>query len=89
MSGRWLRNKDDGTIYGWHAILAVNPKCEEVTHEQAFPRLYVSAESTKKMTTARKGKRIPLVDDERIAPDDDVQNILADLSADASRGLDK
>ena len=89
MGGRWLRNKNDGTIYGWHEILAANPKCEEVTHEQAFPHLYVSAESKKKMKAARRGKRIPLVEDERIAPEDDIQTILADLSADASRGLDK
>ena len=31
---RYLRNKVDGTIYGWNSILAANPKCEEVTEEE-------------------------------------------------------
>ena len=34
---RFLRNKVDGTIYEWDAILAKNIKCEEVTEEIAYP----------------------------------------------------
>jgi hypothetical protein len=34
---RYLRNKVDGTIYEWHPALADNPKCVEVTEEEAFP----------------------------------------------------
>jgi hypothetical protein len=34
---RWLRNKVDGTIYEWDRYLAGNPKCEEVSEEEAFP----------------------------------------------------
>lgn len=40
MTNRWLRNRVDGTIYGWDPYLAANPKCEEVTEEQAFPERF-------------------------------------------------
>ncbi len=39
--GRWLRNKKDGTIYGWTAVLANNPLVEEVTEEIAFPEKFI------------------------------------------------
>ena len=39
--GRWLRNKKDGTIYGWTAVLANNPLVEEVTEEVAFPEKFI------------------------------------------------
>ena len=39
---RWLRNKVDGTIYGWDPILARNPKCEEVSEEVAFPEKFLT-----------------------------------------------
>lgn len=41
---RFLRNKVDGTIYDWNEILAVNPKCEEVTEEQAYPERFAPRE---------------------------------------------
>jgi hypothetical protein len=39
--GRWLRNKRDGTIYGWTQVLASNPLVEEVTEEVAFPEKFI------------------------------------------------
>ena len=33
MSGRWLKNTQDGEIYGWNEILAANPLTKEVTEE--------------------------------------------------------
>tara|TARA_R110000824_G_scaffold61410_1_gene163301 strand:- start:2238 stop:2612 length:375 start_codon:yes stop_codon:yes gene_type:complete len=39
--GRWLRNKRDGTIYGWTQVLANNPLVEEVTEEVAFPEKFI------------------------------------------------
>ena len=30
---RWLRNIADGEIYGWNAILAENPRTEEVSRD--------------------------------------------------------
>lgn len=38
---RYLRHKFDGTIYHWGEILAANPKCEEVTEEEAFPERFL------------------------------------------------
>tara|TARA_R110002012_G_scaffold298742_1_gene497372 strand:- start:1817 stop:2083 length:267 start_codon:yes stop_codon:yes gene_type:complete len=86
MSGRWLRNIEDNTIYGWNRILAENPKCEEVTHEQAFPEQYVKPAARKRITAARKGKA-PLVDEPIEPSPSNVDNTLDDLSLDASRGL--
>jgi hypothetical protein len=34
---KFLRNKVDSTIYEWSAVLAKNPKCEEVSEQIAFP----------------------------------------------------
>jgi len=41
---RYLRNKADGTIYGWDEYLAQNPKCEEVSEEEAFPERFMTEE---------------------------------------------
>jgi hypothetical protein len=87
MSDRWLRNIVDGSIYGWNEILANNPKCEEVTHEQAFPEQYAKPEVKRRISAARKGKKPPLADEVIVPPDNDLDNILEDLSVDASRGL--
>lgn len=86
MSGRWLRNIADGTIYGWNEILAANPKCEEVTHEEAFPEQYVKPAAKKRISAARKGKP-PLVNEDTKPLDNELANVLEDLSADASKGL--
>ena len=51
MTQRWLRNKNDGEIYGWNEILAENPLTEEVTEEQAFPEKFLD-----KKKKARKAK---------------------------------
>ena len=45
---RYLRNKVDGTIYHWNPILAVHPKCEEVTEQQAFPERFKPARASRK-----------------------------------------
>jgi hypothetical protein len=39
---RWLRHKQDGTIYEWNHYLANNPKLEEVSEEIAFPEKYMT-----------------------------------------------
>ena len=51
---RYLRNKQDGTIYGWDEILAQNPKCEEVSEEEAFPERFVKKEVVKQVKKKRK-----------------------------------
>ncbi len=87
MSSRWLRNIVDGSIYGWNEILADHPKCEEVTHEEAFPEQYIKPEAAAKITKARKGKKAPLADEVIVPPDNELDNVLEELSADASRNL--
>ena len=38
MTTRWLKNIQDGEIYGWNEILAANPLTKEVTEEEAFQK---------------------------------------------------
>lgn len=37
---KYLRNRNDGFIYPWNEYLAVNPLCEEISEEQAFPERF-------------------------------------------------
>lgn len=46
---RYLRNKADGWIFDWNEILAENPKCEEVTEEEAYPERFLKPEMAKKI----------------------------------------
>jgi hypothetical protein len=39
---RWLRHKQDGTIYEWDRYLAAHPKLEEVSEEIAFPEKFLT-----------------------------------------------
>ena len=45
---RYLRNRNDGWIYEWDAILAANPVCEEVSEEEAYPERFVKPEVVEK-----------------------------------------
>ena len=51
--GRWLRNKKDGTIYGWTAVLANNPLVEEVTEEIAFPEKFIPKEQKARVSNLK------------------------------------
>ena len=84
---RYLRNKVDGTIYGWNSILAANPKCEEVTEEEAFPERFVKPEQlakVKKTRAARKTKPLDLSTDDT---GDKPQYVAPEIEEDASRNL--
>ena len=39
---RWLRHKQDGTIYEWDKYLDKHPKLEEVSEEVAFPEKFLT-----------------------------------------------
>jgi hypothetical protein len=39
---RWLRHKQDGTIYEWDKYLGKHPKLEEVSEEVAFPEKFLT-----------------------------------------------
>jgi len=77
---RWLRHKEDGTIYGWSRYLAENELCEEVSEEVAFPEKHIPE---KQMT--RKAKMD--LTTEKIPEQGDSTPV--ELSAEASKGLPK
>ena len=79
---RYLRNKNDGTIYEWHEVLARNAACEEVTEQEAFPERFAPPAVIEKVK--RRAKRIELSADD--IPEEPVYTS-PELSADASRGL--
>ena len=75
---RYLRNRRDGTIYEWDAILAENIMCEEVTEQEAYPEKFIPTEQktrkTKlKLDTADVPEAPPIVNEE--------------LNLEASKGL--
>ena len=78
---RYLRNKNDGTIYEWHEVLARNAACEEVTEQEAFPERFATAAVEK---AKRRTKKITLDTDD--IPEEPAYTS-PELSADASRDL--
>ena len=87
MSKMYLRNKVDGTIYGWNEILAKNPLCEPVTEEEAFPERFVKpaqVEAVKKTRAKRKTKALDLSTDD--IPEE-TPYTAPEIEADASRNL--
>jgi hypothetical protein len=74
---KFLRNKNDGSIYPWNEYLAANPLCEEVTEEQAFPEKFEP-----KAAKGRKPK-VSLTTDEIPEPPQD--DLLADLNDELTR----
>jgi hypothetical protein len=89
MTKKYLRNKKDGFIYEWHPILANNPKCEEVTEEEAFPERFVKPEQVEKVKTTRATRKTKALD----LSTDDIGEEPAytppELAANASKGLSK
>ena len=77
MSNRWLRNINDGEIYGWNQILADNPLTEEVTEEEAFPEKF--------MTKKQKGRKARVNMETEVV--DDTPKVSAELEEEATKGL--
>jgi len=75
---RYLRNKNDGTIYGWNEILAENPLCEEVTEKEAFPEKFIPEK--------QKGRKTGLALETKEIPEAPVLTN-EDLNLEASKGL--
>jgi hypothetical protein len=92
MTNRWLRNKIDGTIYGWDPYIARNPKVEEVTEQEAFPERFIPAhikervELSPERVTRRRRRHVDISTVEEVP--EAVASLNAELSADASRGLE-
>lgn len=76
---RYLRNRRDGTIYEWDAILAENPSCEEVTEQEAFPEKFIPKK--------QKGRKTGLVLETEVIPEEAIDLGNPDINADASRNL--
>lgn len=84
---KYLRNKNDGFIYGWNPILAANPLCEEVTEEEAFPERFVRPEQVEKVKKTRAKTKTQPLDLSTDDIEDDPKYTSPELEADASRGL--
>lgn len=82
---RYLRNRNDGWIYEWDAILAANPICEEVSEEEAYPERFAKPEAVEKAKRGRKRKgTLDLSTDD--IPEEPAYTP-PELAADASRRL--
>lgn len=84
---RYLRNKVDGFIYGWNPILAANPKCEEVTEEEAFPEKFVKPEQVEKVKKTRARRKTKPLDLSTDDTDENPQYVAPEIEQDASRNL--
>jgi hypothetical protein len=86
---RYLKNRKDGWIFEWDAILAKNPNVFEVTEEEAYPERFIPAEAVEKVDNRRGRKR---KEEEQLALwTDDIPEPPGysnpELSAEASKGL--
>jgi len=86
--GRWLRNKKDGTIYGWTKVLAGNPTVEEIPEELAFPERFIPTTQKKRKSTLDLATDETSIDTAEAAPKKKSKAKEA-LGADASKGLPK
>tara|TARA_Y100000004_G_scaffold195811_1_gene263953 strand:+ start:11414 stop:11737 length:324 start_codon:yes stop_codon:yes gene_type:complete len=76
---RWLKNINDGTIYGWNEILDANPLTVEVTEEEAFPEKFIPKKQ--KGRTAKVNLETEVVED---AP-----KVAAEIEEEATKGLSR
>lgn len=84
---KYLRNKQDGFIYGWNKILAENPLCEEVTEEEAFPERFVNEKIVAKVTKTRAKTKIKALDLSTDDIQDEPRYVAPEIEADASKDL--
>jgi hypothetical protein len=87
MTKKYLRNKVDGFIYGWNPILAKNPKCEEVTEEEAFPDRFVNPEQVEAVKTTRAKRKTKALDLSTDDIQDEPRYVAPEIEADASKDL--
>lgn len=63
---KYLRNKNDGTIYPWHALLAQHESVEEVSEEEAFPERFIDKKLVAKVKRRRKKAKAPSLETKKI-----------------------
>lgn len=86
MTNKFLRNKNDGTIYRWNPILAANADCEEVTEQEAFPEKFMDQKQVKRVQkNQRKTKTTLNLSTDDIPEEPSYTN--DELNAEASRNL--
>lgn len=86
---KYLRNRNDGTIYEWDPILDKNPLCEPVTEEEAFPERFVSSELVDKVIKSRSETKSRGLDLSTKNVTDAPLRTPLGLAKDAARGLPK
>ena len=86
MTQRYLRNINDGFIYGWNPILAKNALCVEVTEEEAYPERFVDKKivAKAKKSQAKRKAGLELTTDDTA---DEPVYVAPEIEADASRDL--
>ena len=84
MQKKWLRHKQDGTIYPWNAILARDSLCEEITEAEAFPDRAPKVEQAAP-APAKPSKKA--ANKKAVEPKLDIVFDEDDLRDEASRGL--
>jgi len=94
MTQRWLKNVDDGFIYGWDRYIAQNPLVIEITEEEAFPEKFLKPAQVQraKVTRTKNKATLDLATEDGLVKELDAMlsaSPLADseIGADASRGL--
>ena len=87
MKQRWLKNINDGFIYGWDEYLEKHPLVKEVTEEEAFPEKFLKPLQVKrvKATRAKNKSKLDLTTKNVFKPAP--ITTAPELAADASRGL--
>lgn len=86
MAQRYLKNIVDNTIYDWHPILAANPKCVEVTEEEAYPERFVKPEQVQRVKQTRRRTKKELTLETQNVPEPPT-TAAPEIATDASRGL--
>lgn len=83
---KYLKNRADGTIYEWDEILAKNPKCVEVSEEEAYPERFVRPEMVEAVEKVRKRtkKALDLTTEE--VPEEPPTPTNPELAAEAAKG---
>ena len=84
---RWLKHREDGTIYEWDPILDKHPKLIEVTEEEAFPERFIPVAAIE--AVAKKRTRKPKVTLDLYTDDIPEEPMYTnhELNVEASKGL--
>ena len=86
MSTMYIRVKKDGFIYDYNEILAVNPECEVIPEELAYPERFMPVEAPQRVAAVRK-KRGTALDLSTTDIPEEPAYTSPELAEEATRGL--